>query len=131
MNAVMDRNLSRLLQTGHSIPADLQQDDTGPQVDAAAAGWARVRQIRGTQADPRMPRVQTPSPEPGQPPVNHALRQFLATGSSAPPSVRATGRTPQAPSEVPPVQDDGPWTGPGSAAAAVPVGLEQAMGQDR
>jgi hypothetical protein len=131
MNAVMDRNLSRLLQTGHSIPADLQHDDTGPQVDAAAAGWARVRQIRGTQADPRMPRQQAPASSPGRPPANHALQQFLVTGSSAPPSVRATGRNSQAPAEEPAAQDSAPWTGPGSAAAAVPVGMEETLGQDR
>jgi hypothetical protein len=126
----MDRSLARLLETGSSIPQNLQADDTGPVADPAASGWQRVSQLRGERVTRPAQQPPAEAPEPGRPPVNLALRQFLATGASAPPGMRATGRVAQAEPEPAPAGDEGPWTGPGAASAAVPIGYESVMGQD-
>jgi hypothetical protein len=125
----MDRNLSRLLATGSSIPPDLQADDTGPVADPAAAGWQRVSQLRGERVARPAQRVPAAASGNGRLPANQALQKFLATGSSAPASVRDTGRVARAGQEQP-AEDTGSWSGPGAATPAVPIGYESVMGQD-
>ena len=137
MSLVMDRNLARLTQTGSSIPPELQRDDTGPAPDPAARGWERVRQMRGAQRT-GAPSSAPPDPaqtglQPGNPPANRALRQFLATGASAPPSARAQGRTAEVQQDggPQPQGDYGPWARRGSTGPAThPAGYETVMGHD-
>jgi hypothetical protein len=124
----MDRTIERLAATGSSIPQDLQRDDTGPVADPGARGWARVSQLRGGPVRPQ-PEPRDPGAHKGRIPVNHALRQFLETGSSAPPSMRGTGRTaaldrPEGPA---PQGDYGPWA---QRSQEPPAGYETAMGDE-
>jgi hypothetical protein len=128
----MDRTIDRFVGTGRSIPDDLQHDDTGPVVHPEAQGWERVRQMRGESVRaPRQP--QQPGGVPGRAPSSLALRQLLATGSSAPPSARAgEGRSAALPRQRPegpePEGDYGRWARPGRQEP--PVGYEAAMGQE-